>query len=451
MLRGCLTTGGVLLVMAVVGIVYLVLNPPLKPPETGYLSSSQEIDLRLDASNPTAAFRVRFGAPDEVYTGASVDFPPLHVTASLADVPTDPAEVRLWLTSHDGLPVTGLEASGDGTQLSWEADCQSPGVVSGCTREILLVVAGTRMSGDRAATKINLFAEQRFPTHVPTPFLVSLDLSAEPVAVASGERLMAAFADGSHRLSPAQAVVRWTLNAEDTEGPMAGSWLTVEVDHHGLATPAGFDASAPVAVGLVDRAGEVVVTAEVRPGSPRTVALPPLDGEYTVVGWWQDRVADSYDLRWSLQTQVVSSEAAPRLNAVLAEEVSPVERLEFSGEFAVNEGGRVQPIAIGPFETDSSPYLGPDRLPSHLAVVQLRLTGRIGNDAPVVLWVDGAPIPLFSGVSVDTAFGHSVNCSGFTCGSAFSPAGDDGQPRVDVAWEGVATLWPLDPSIDQRP
>jgi hypothetical protein len=111
---------------------------------------------------------------------------------------------------------------------------------------------------------------------------------------------------------------------------------------------------------------------------------------------------------------------------------------------------REEPIGFGPFETDSSPYLGPDHLPSHVATVELHLTAQTDDAAPVVLWLDGAPVALVSGAAVDTAFGESVNCSGYECGSGVSVATDYRQPPVTVAWDGVATLWSLDPAIDQQ-
>jgi len=449
MRRGCLIVGGVLLGLVLIGFVYLTINPPLNRPDTGYLSSSTEVDARLDASNPTAAFEVRFGAPENVYAGASGDFPPLRVSATLVDESVESAKVRLWLSPRDGLPVTGLATSEDGTQLSWQLDCQTMGTRSGCLRDALLIVSSADLPPDELRTKVRLFAEQRFPAHVPTPFLVSLDLAAESVGLASGDRLMSGAADGSHRLSPQQPVVRWSLSVDGTEAPVDGSWLTVEVDHAGVAIPTGFEAPSPVAVALVDQAAEVVGIAEVRPGSPSILALPSLGGEYTVVAWWQDRAAESYDVRWRVEQQVIGSDSAPSLSALLAQEVAPVERLEASGDFVTDESGRDEPIDFGPFETDSSPYLGPDHVPSHLAIVELHLTAQTDDAAPVVLWLDGAPIPFVSGAAVDTAFGQSVNCSGYECGSGASVAADHRHPPVNVAWDGVATLWPLDPALDQ--
>lgn len=446
MRRGCLTIGGVLLGLVLMGFIYLTLNPPLKLPDTGYLSRSTEVDARLDASSPTAAFAVRLGVPENVHAGGYRDFPPLLVSASAGS-----ADVRLWLYPRDGLPVTGLAPSDDGTQLSWQLDCETSGATSGCARDAVLVVAGTDLPAGGLETKVSLFAEQRFPAHVPTPFLVSLDLSAERVELASGDRLMAAAADGSHRLSPQQPVVRWSLGADGTEAPVGGSWLAVEVDHAGVAIPTGFEAPSPVAVALVDQAGEMVGSTEVRPGSPSILALAPLTGEYTVVAWWQDRAAASYDVRWRVEQRVIGSDAAPNLSALQARELAPVERLEGSGTVVTGESGREDAIGFGSFETDSRPYLGSTHLPSHLAIVELHLTARTDDAAPVVLLLDGAPVPFVSGVAVDTAFGASVNCSGYDCGSGVSVAADYRQPRISVTWDGVATLWPLDPSIRQQP
>ena len=445
MRRGCLTVGGVLLGLVVIGFVYLTINPPLKLPDTGYLSRSAEVDARLDASNPTAAFEVGFGVPETVHAGGYRNFPPLRVSAS-----AESANVRLWLYPRDGLPVQDLAPSDDGTQLSWQLDCETSGARNGCVRDAVLVVAGADLPAGGLETKVSLFAEQRFPAHVPTPFLVSLDLSAERVELASGDRLMAAAADGSHRLSPQQPVVRWSLSADGTEAPVGGSWLTVEVEHAGVAIPTGFEAPSPVAVALVDQAGEVVGIADVRPGSPSVLALPPLGGEYAVVAWWQDRAAASYEVRWRVEQQVIGSDAAPNLSALQAPELAPVERLEASGDLVTDESGRGAPIGFAPFETDSSPYLGPDHLPSHLAVVELHLTAETDEDITVVLWLGGAPVPFVPGAAVDTAFGESVNCSGFECGSGVSVATDYRQPPVSVTWDGVATLWPLYPATGQE-
>ena len=449
MRRGCLIVGGVLLGLVLIGFVYLTINPPLSRPDTGYLSSSTEVDARLDASNPTAAFEVRFGAPESVYAGASREFPPLRVSATLVGESAESANVRLWLTPRDGLPVTDLAPSEDGTQLSWEADCQTPGARSGCVRDALLIVSSANLTPDGLRTKVRLFAEQQFPAHVPTPFLVSLDLSVERMELAGGDRLMAASADGSHRLSPQQPVVRWNLSADDAQAPLDGSWLTVEVEHTGVAIPTGFQAPSPVAAAMVDQSGEVVVIAEVRPGSPSILALPTLAGEHTLVAWWQDRANASYDVRWRVEQQVIGSDSAPNLSALQVQGLAPVERLEGSGDLVTGESGQGEPIGFGPFETDSSPYLGSDHLPSHLAIVELHLTAQNDDAAAVVLWLDGAPVSVVPGATADTAFGESVNCSGFECGSGVSVAADYRHPPVNVTWDGVATLWPLDPALDQ--
>ena len=450
MRRGCLTVGGVLLGLVVIGIVYLTINPPFRQPDTGYLSSSTEVTARLDPSNPTAAFEVRFGVPEDVYAGAYGNFPPLRVSAMVVGKPPEPANVRLWLYPRDGLAVADLATSETGSQLNWELDCETSGVGSTCARDAVLIVSGADLPAGGLSAEVRLFAEQRFPAHVPTPILVWLDLSARSLDLASGDRLMAGGTDGAHRLSPQQPVVRWSLSVEGTGKPAEGSWLTVEVEHTGAAIPTGFEAPPPVAVALVDQTGKAVVIAEVRPGSPSILALPPLAGDYTVVAWWQDRAAESYDVRWRVEQRVIGSDAAPNLSALRAQEVAPVERLERSGDLVTDESGREVPIDFGEFGTDSSPYLGPDHLPSHLAIVELALMAQTDDASPVVLWRDGAPVAFVSGAAVHTASGEAVNCSGYECGSGVSVATEYQQPPVKVAWDGVATLWPLDPALDQQ-
>ncbi|MGH2489352.1 MAG: hypothetical protein ACRDFR_07030 [Candidatus Limnocylindria bacterium] len=449
MRRSCLILGGVPLGLVLIGFVYLTINPPYSEPDTGYLSRSTELDARLDPSHPTAAFEVRFGASENVYAGAYGGFPPLRMSATLVGESAESANARLWLFPRDGVPVTHLATSEDGGQLNWQLDCQTPGGRSGCARTAILIVAGADLPADGLTTKVRLLAEQRFPAHRPTPFLVSLDLSAESVELAVDDRLMAGGADGSHRLSPQLPIVRWALHADDTEAQVDGSWLTVEVEHRGVAIPTGFEAPPPVAVAVVDQAGKVVVIAEVRPGSPSMLALPPLAGEHTVVAWWQDRAAESYDVRWRLEQRVIGADSAPHLSALRAQEVAPVAQVENSGDLVTDESGREVPIGFGRFVSGSTPYLGPDHLPSHLATVQLHLVVQTDDATPVVLRLNGAPVAFVAGATVDFAFGEAVSCSD-VCGSGVSVATDYRQPPVKVAWDGVATLWPLDPAMDQQ-
>lgn len=449
MRRSCLILGGVPLGLVLIGFVYLTLNSPFQEPDTGYLSRSTELDARLDPSHPTAAVEVRFGAPESVYAGVYGEFPPLRMSATLVGESAGSANVRLWLFPRDGVPVTDLATSEDGGQLSWQLDCQTPGGRSGCARNAILIVAGADLPADGLTTKVRLFAEQRFPAHRPTPFFVSLDLSAESVELAGDDRLMAGATDGSHLLSPEQPIVRWSLNVDGTEAQVDGSWLTVEVEHRGVAIPTGYEAPPPVAVAVVDQAGKVVVIAEVRPGSPSILALSSLAGEYTVIAWWQDRAAESYDVRWRLEQRVIGADSAPHLSALQAQEVAPVEQLEDFGDLVTDESRREVPIGFGRFVTDSIPYLGPDHLPSHLVILQLHLAAQTDDASPVVLLIAGAPVAFASGATVDFAFGEAVNCSD-VCGSGVSVTTDYRQPPVKVAWDGVATLWPLDPAMDQQ-
>jgi len=448
MRRGCLTIAGILLALVVIGFVYLSLNPPLSLPETGYLSRTTEVEARLDAASPTAAYEIHFGVPENVYAGASREFPPLRLLATLASDSPMAASLRLSLYPRDGLPLTGVQSTEDGTQLSWQLDCETSGVRRDCTRDAILVLSGTDLPADGLNTTIRLFAEQPFPANVPTPFLVSLELSSDHLQLSDGSRSLRGAADASHDLAPDQPVVRWSVNLNAPPAPVTGSVFTVAVRHNGTPVPNGFEAPPPVAVALLDTDEVVIVTALVRPGSPTTYALPPLAGEHTVVAWWQDQAVQSYDVSWQVEQEAVGSAAAPEVSVADAEEPAPIEEVQVSGEVETETSGGGQGLADVNFGDFPASAYGANHVPSHLAIVQLHLGALTDTGAPAILWVNGAPVPLIPGAMAETASGEAMNCLGYTCRSGVSVTTEYQQPWAPFAWDGVVTLWPLDPAAD---
>jgi hypothetical protein len=448
MRRGCLTVVGLLLGLVVIGFVYLSLNPPFSLPETGYLSRATEVEARLDAANPTAAYEIHYGVPENVYASAYKEFPPLRLSATLVNDSPGSADMRLSVYPSDGLPLTDMQSSDDGAYLAWELDCETSGVRRECARDAILVLSGADFPANGLEATIRLFVEQPFPAHVPTPFLVSLDLSSDRVELPGGAQLLRGAMDASHDLSPGQPVVRWSLEVDAPQAPVMGSSLTVTVGHNGTPIPNGFQAPPPTAVALLDPTGEVIVTALIRPGSPATFALAPLAGEHTLVAWWQDHAVQSYDVSWRVEQEAIGSGPAPEVRIGEAQEPAPVEQVQVSGESETEPSGREQELADLNLGVLSGSPLAPNHVPSHLAIVQLHFTALTDSAAPVVLRANGAPVPLVPGATVETANGETMNCLGYSCRSGVSVSIEYGQSWIQFAWDGLVTLWPLDPAAD---
>ena len=458
MLRAVAWVLGILIGLAVAGYVYLtVINPPFQLPETGYLSASEARNVRLGPDSPVVAYRVRASFDARIYTESSRDFDPARISALLrTDAPPE-AEVAVHVYPADGAAVSDLVARTDVSGLSWRIPCDPPGD-DACRREYLVVSSADDLVAETAAT-IELFAEQRFPTHVETPFLVGIDIDVDQVDLPPDARLRLGEATASATLAPDAPVARQTvMAAAQPDGQLLGTVLAVEVDREGDAIPTGLNAPAPVRLALLDDEGHVVADLGVRPGTRSAVVLPVLAGEHEIVTWWQDRADQTYQVDWSIEVGALASPTDPTVGLLPLIRPEPIRHDSGEGEREIGPD-RNEAAEIGSGSDIGEPRV-PDGLPAAIGVLHLGLELRgEETDAPALLILlpdrfqsDGSfPVPLRPGERVDLALDAFPSCLIGQCDpwharlGTSDPFATERSRTVTLRWEWTLDVWPLDP------
>src|SRR5688572_11359356 len=104
--RGCLWAIGwaigALLAALVAGFVYLTLNPPFSLPETGYLSTASERELRLGPDSTVAAVEVRVRFDPAIFRDTNTEFEPARLTAAIRGDAIRNASLALRIYPTDG-------------------------------------------------------------------------------------------------------------------------------------------------------------------------------------------------------------------------------------------------------------------------------------------------------------------------------------------------------------
>ena len=460
MLRGCLWTIGIVVGLLVLGWIYLVLNPPFGSTETGYLSRTEEQRLTLSAETPSAAYRVSIDAPERIYANAYDAFEPLAIRATVASEAEADLAVRIY--PADELPVSGLVPTADGRSVGWELDCQAPDAEPACPRDYLVVVAVTAPPTDELHAELHVFAEQRFPTYVDTPFMVGLDINLERLddEVAGGWSF--AEGHGTLELSPGAPVAEVVVAALGSSGNEAGGLiLSATAERLGGAMPTGLGAPPPIRLALLDVDGQVLADLGVRPGTDAAIAIEPGSGHHRLVAWWQDRADQAYEVSWRLE---VAAAGDPELAVSATQQPPTVSIGPPTGESGTLELGGPG----GPAQWEPLPLVaniggvgGPNRLPAMVGVLRLRLLVTGDDRAPVVVRLaptresssgstEVVPIVLEPGTARDIALAGLPGCTAAYCESwAILPADpyDSSTPArpVHLAWEATLELWPLDP------
>ena len=465
MLRASAWIVGSLLALVTAGIVYLILNPPFDVPETGYLSRAATREVQLGPGSSLVAYRVQASFDESIYEDPTGDFEPARVTATLqSDAPAD-AGLALRVYPEVGGQMTDLTRDPDQPRADWRVPCDPPSADGGCSPAYVVVISADALAAATEAT-LDLFAEQRFPAHVETPFLVSIDIDIEEVALPEEAVLGLAAADASLTLSPDAPVAHHDLATEaDPDAPgLGGATLEVSVTREGEALPTGFDAPAPVRLALLDETGAVVVELGPRPGTRSTVALPPLDGNHEVVAWWQDRADQVYDVDWSIEVAAIAA-GEPVVTVGRAAFEEPIHDASSEGESQVTID-RDSALEMG-IPVDIGESGAPDGLTPALGVLHLTLE-LIGDetDAPALLILapdrfassrGSVPIVLRPGEPTDVALEAFPGCRSSTCESWWGTLGVTDPSDVDrsnsrtIRWSSTLELWPLGAAAGGRP
>jgi hypothetical protein len=451
MRRGCASIVVGVLVVGLAGYVYLTLNPPFSLPETGYLSSEARRDVHLDPAAPVAAFAVRVQLSSRIFANSYSQFDPARLTASIAGASADALALRLYPTDRG--VVDQLVADAAGHSLEWRVDCRASGP-GACSREYLAVVSG---GGEVAQAHLEIFAEQEFPAHVETPFLVSIGLDVDDIELADEVRLGRDVAMASVSVSAHAPVAYQRLDAGAPDA-LGGGVLRVRAERRGDAIPTGLHAPAPVRLALLDDAGSVVVDLAPRPGTELSVGLPTVNGEHHVVTWWQDRADQAYDVAWEVELGSLAAGDGPRVSVDAPTRPDPIETIVGGGQASDTIGSRETTLDLG-IDADFGPPAGADHLPTIIGVLRLRLEltdVEDGNPAMLLLdsgqYDDTLPAILRPNEPIELA----VDGRPHWVGTLVDPERATAQPSLRgaaVAWETSLQLWPLDPFAPpgQRP
>jgi hypothetical protein len=310
---------------------------------------------------------------------------------------------------------------------------------------------------------LEVFAEQRFPHAVGTPFGVGLEVDVERRSDMDATRWAVATAAGTLDVSPTAPVAGATIEAAGMRpGGTGGFVLVASAVRDGPAAPTGLEAPPPVRVALLDATGRVMADLGVRPGTPWAVAVPPGSGRHRLVAWWQDRGDHAYAVTWDL-TAAVATTGELALSATSEAAPAPIGTpMTAVGVHAL--GGRATPGEESelPLGADIG-FHKDDRLAPMISVLRLRLIVDEAVPEPVVLRIgpvrtaisprsDWVPIVIEPGVPREVVLDGLPGCPAGLCDTwALLPAepGDVSTPAsgetVLVRWEASLQLWPLDP------
>ena len=454
--RGCLAIVIVVVVVLVGGYIYFSINPPLALPETGYLSATETDELRPGAFNAPRAYRLRVEPSSRIYERDTTIFPPARIVASVA------GEGGVGSTTIEVLPASGsavplFDSEGPGT-ATWELDCAS----GSCVGDYILVVSPNSTSTELEAT-LEVFAEQEFPAHVPTPFMAGIDVDLDPIELPPSRPFEADAESHTVTVGPDAPVALFDIAVDSpVDAAIAGATLTVTAERLEPTIAVGPAAPPPVRVALVDGGNQIVADVGTRPGTPSRVAVPPLRGHYRIVAWWQDFADQRYDITWELKVSSVSDTDRPSIDVATRPAPGPSETITSEGEASVGGAGAPNGVALG-IDWETGTATEPGRLPAIIGVLHSRVElVEYEGASPLLLSIGAAyassyephiPVVLRVGDPVEIAIDVELDCQGNRCGpwsgfltdpaDADSPDGLAG--AATVRWDSTLVVWPLRP------
>lgn len=427
--------------------------------------------MRLRPESPVAVVQLDVRHDPRIFTDSrsrSARFEPTRLTAALTiDEGTD-TPIQVGLYPADDEPIGGYSAPADGRSVRWLLDCQA-GEELDCPRRYFVVVGAESLGGD-VVVRLSVVAELMFPGQVPTPFMVSIGLDGREIAMDEGAALRATQRDGSTSLSPTMAVAVHDFGFPASEGTLltedgvavAGTVLELRTSRDGPGTPAGLQAPPPIRAAIINSTGSVVMDVGLRPGTPTSVSLPPLEGDHQLVLWWQDRAADSYGVDWSVERGVVGSGPNPIVEAGDAVTPPSVSLIPHESEAELEIGNPRSEVKFGIEIEVGEGILG--RLPPAAGVVRLRV--ELAADATtgplILILTDGeygarnaVPVTLEPGKPVELALDAVANCGAVSCQPWVGQLVVPGEPfrtnavhqSASLSWSARWELWPLDPSM----
>lgn len=453
---------GAILVLIVAGFIFFSLFPPFGSTETGYLSRTEQRHVTLPEAGASATHALTVGAKAGVYGTGSGRFEPLSVRVVAR---TDAgAPLAVHVLPADGVPVEGLALDELNGSATWAIDCQQPTDDRPCPRDYLVVVLAPDGGGTSAVLEV--FAEQRFPQYVGTPFAVGIDVTIERREEMDAAGWSVADAGGALSLSPDAPVAVVSLAGQDSllSGD-GGIVLAASAIRDGPASPTGLRAPPPVRLALVGGNGAILADLGVRPGTETAIAIPPGSGSYRLVGWWQDRADHAYEVTWRL---AVAGSGAGGLTLSATDEAPPEPvgpPTTADGVVAVGGPGNADRIQDLPIYVDIGLGAGTDSLPPMAGVLRLRLLvpdEQLAGPVAIELvpargaeLASAAPLPIVlePGVAREIVLEAAPGCPATACETwAVLPGGSDprsGDPvlpqQVLIEWQASLELWPLDP------
>jgi hypothetical protein len=487
LLKGAGVVGLVLGGLVLLGIVWLIVNPPFRTPETGKLHASATRDLRLAAGQTTLAIRLEARLNDNAMRPTSGALDPPSMRAAIVPTESGPLDgVEFRLAPGDaGRPVAGVRKTGPG-RLEWTMPCPD-GIGPGCRQWVVLLVQAPPSASERRL-RLNVDGDVRYPAFVPTPGWSSFDLELRSLGDAAGVGGSAVGdADGVVELAQDRPVVVVPLHldvgaapeprggaspAPGANPPTGAVLLAMEAVRLTETAPAGFDAAEPVRGTVLAADGTVAARQGVRPGDGgRTLAIPlaacsaGCAMDYRVAFEWMDRRPDAdYRLTWRAEVVGLPADDRPAVSVTLraddseaADPAGPTAALPLPGGSL--RGQRLE-LHIGGVE-GGAPQV--DNIHVQLLVTAtVDPSDKVGASATAI-----RPIPFAGGsgpnVPFDVLPGESgsmvVNledsCRSSPCDrwvlqamhTAVAGASDSVAP--DVSWKLEARAWRLVP--DQAP
>lgn len=462
----------VVLVLIAIGVVYLIVFPPFRIPETGNLESrlAQEVTLRPGA--PVAVVDLEVRHPPAIFgRTSSGQFDPTRLAVSTAVVAGADLSYRIRLYAVDGVLEDDLSVAPDGRSVAWRIDCEAEGRDS-CNRRYHVVIAADALAGE-LRIRLDTVASLRFPPHVEAPFLTWIHLGMADRAVAgSSVALRTAGVEGTASISPDSPAVSASVSipaggsgsvAGGSES-VAGAGLEVRTRRVGDLVPVDLRAPPPVRVLLVaDADASIVAEVPGRPGVVTAAALPMLEGGYRVVVLWNDRADQAYDVTWRLELGDVGDVPPPTPVAQAARIAPSLDRRTAEGEATVVVGDGQDGFGFG-LGLDLGDSV-PEHLPSIAGVVRLELvldgestaapvTVRLTPDrsssreeALVVLQPD---VPRE--VTLEAVGACAYQCAPWRADVPTQPAGGPAPgSEVSIRWRATFEVWALDDRPPSRP
>ena len=453
-------------VLLAAGILYLIIFPPFRVPETGTLEGSIRRDVTLRPGAPVAVFELDVHHDQRLFDASlASNFDPTQLTISSETVDATDVPLELRLYSRDGELLTDLAYSPDRRSIDTSVDCRDVGGRDCAARYFLVVTTAAPVE---VRARLEIRAHLRFPPHVPAPFLASIGLDARELPrPGSGDALQLAEASGSVGVSPNAplAVQPITLPAatapvptgEPTSGAsLVGLTLQLDVTRTGDMLPVGLRAPPPVRLALVSEEDATVFDVGLRAGAPNTFALPAVAGDHRLVFIWEDWADQAYEVGWRLELATVGAAPPGALTAGTVQVVPRVDEETANGETTmVVNGGADLGFQLG---VDPGVYQA-GHLRGLVGVARLRLEVLGRNTSPVTLLLQPSrtnreelPVVLDPGEPVDLvlgAVGDCVNLCEPWRGSIPTQELIGRRPgdEVTVRWQATIQLWDLDPAL----